>query len=124
MSDYLDRLTRSLWGEVGGTSPAAMKALDGPNTRRDVQRAYVDRLSQMVVNPPPGLPDDARALARLQLARIDARASRALAGEAPMGDYTRAHLLEARARIKRALDAGRQADVMRGGGGPGGQATP
>lgn len=124
MSDYLDRLTRALWGEVGGTS-AALKTLDGPSTRREVQRAYVDRLGQMVVNPPQGLPDDARALARLQLTRVDARAARSLAADAPMGDYTRAHLLETRARIKRALDASRQADVARAGpGGPGGSATP
>ena len=124
MSDYLDRLTRSLWGEVGGPAAAPLRALDGPNTRRDVQRAYVDRLCQMTVSPPPGLPDDARALARLQLTRVDARVARALAAEAPMGDYTRAHLLETRARVKRALDAGRQADVSRGGGGAGGSAIP
>jgi hypothetical protein len=100
-----------------------MKALDGPSTRRDVQRAYLDRLCQMVVSPPAGLPDDARALARLQLTRIDSRAARALAGEGPMGDYTRAHLLESRARIKRALDAGRETDVSRAGG-FGGFASP
>jgi chorismate-pyruvate lyase len=78
----------------------------------------------MVVNPPTGLPDDARALARLQLTRVDARAGRALAAEAPMGDYTRAHLIETRARIKRALDAGRQAEVARGAGATGGAAAP
>jgi hypothetical protein len=123
MSEYMDRLTRALWGEVGAGGTAAMRALEGPGTRRDLQRAYVDRLCQMTVSPPPGLPDDARALARLQLSRIDARAPRALAGEAPMGDYTRAHLLETRARIKRSLDAGRQTDVSRGGG-FGGSASP
>jgi hypothetical protein len=60
------------------------------------------------VSPPPGAPDDARALARLQLQRIDARAARTLAGETPLGDYTRAHLLESRARIQRAIEASRQ----------------
>jgi hypothetical protein len=34
-----------------------------------------------------------------------------------MGDYTRAHLLETRARIKRTLEAGRDVDAARGGGG-------
>jgi uncharacterized protein DUF4953/uncharacterized protein DUF5117 len=111
LAEHFDRLTRSLWGEVGGGAPAALKALEGPGTRRQVQRAYVDRLASMVVAPPPGTPDDARALARLQLVRIDARAAKALAGEAPLGDYTRAHLLESRARIKRALEAGRDADA-------------
>jgi hypothetical protein len=113
MSELFDRLTKMTWGEVGGGSASAMKALDGPTTRRDVQRAYIDRLAQMVVTPPPGLPDDARALARLQLTRIDSRAARALAGQAAMGDYTRAHLLESRARIRRALDASRNADPAR-----------
>jgi hypothetical protein len=117
-------MTRSLWGEVGGTGASGLRALEGPGTRRDVQRAYVDRLAQMVVAPPAGLPDDARALARLQLTRIDARASRALAGQTPMGDYTRAHLLETRARIKRALEAGRDADAPRPAGGGGAVAVP
>ncbi len=114
LADHFDRMTRILWGEVGGTSPVALKALEGPSTRRDVQRAYVDRLASLVVSPPGGTPDDARALARLQLVRIDARAARTLAGEAPVGDYVRAHLLETRARIKRAVEAGREADAASG----------
>ena len=122
MSEHLERMTRMLWGEVGGSaaSAAAFRALDGTSTRRDVQRLYVDRLATLVVGPAPGVPDDARALARLQLTRIDGRAARVLAGEAPIGDYTRAHLMETRARIRRALEAGRQADaaVGRGPGGP------
>ncbi len=111
MADHFDRLTRMLWGEVSGASPAAMKALEGPGTRRQLQRAYVDRLAALVVAPPAGTPDDARALARLQLTRIDGRSSRALAAETPLGDYARAHLMETRARIKRALEAGREADA-------------
>ncbi len=122
MSELFDKLTRSLWGEVGGITPGGMKALEGPSTRRELQRAYVDRLATIMVTPAPGTPDDARALARLQLARIDARAAQALAGKAPLGDYTRAHLLESRARIKRAMEAQRSADPARAGG-PGGGAA-
>ncbi|HKQ59530.1 MAG TPA: zinc-dependent metalloprotease, partial [Candidatus Eisenbacteria bacterium] len=47
LAEHFDRLTRSIWGEVGGASAPAMKALDGPGTRRDLQRAYVDRLAAM-----------------------------------------------------------------------------
>ncbi len=111
MAEHFDRLTRALWGEVGGASPTAMKAVDGPGTRREIQRAYVDRLATLLVSPPPGAPDDARALARLQLGRIDGRITLALAAKTPIGDYTRAHLLETRARIKRALEASRQTDL-------------
>lgn len=111
MSELFDRLTRSLWGEVGGASPVAMKALDGLGTRRDVQRAYVDKLTALMLGNVSGAPDDARALSRLQLVRIDGRISQAVAAKVPLGDYTRAHFLETRARIKRGLEASREADV-------------
>ena len=71
--------------------------------------------------PAPGSPDDARALARLQLTRIDSRARRALEGGGTLGDYTRSHLLETRARIDQAFTAEREAP--RGPGGPGGPAA-
>jgi len=109
MSELFDRLTKAIWGDV--SSPAALKALDGPGTRRDLQRAYVDRLATMLVGPSIGAPDDARGLARLQLSRIDQRITGAMAGKTVLGDYTRAHFLETRARIKRAMDAQRQVET-------------
>ena len=123
LTELFDRLTSMTWGGVGGEGLATLKALDGPDTRREVQRAYVDRLASLLVSPPPTAPDDARALARLQLQRIDGRAARALASEMTLGDYTRAHLLESRARIKRAMDASRQI-AERPAGTPGANATP
>jgi hypothetical protein len=116
LAELFDKLTKSLWGEVGGTSATGMKALEGPSTRRDLQRAYVDKLAALVVSPAPGTPDDARALARLQLTRIDQRISTAMAGKTTLGDYTRAHFLETRARIKRALEAQRETDTAPAGG--------
>jgi len=121
LSTYFNDLTAALWGEVGSATPTAIRSLDGPHTRRELQRAYVDELAEMVVAPAPGLPDDARALARLQLDRIDGRAAKALRGEVPLGDNVRAHLLETRARIKRAEEAASNIAMgRRGGGGPGG----
>src|SRR5262249_19854457 len=114
------KLTRALWGEVGGAVPAAIKPLDGPRTRRELQRAFVDRMAAMVVDPPAGAPDDARSLARLTLTRIDARCARALAAGTPLGDNTRAHLLETRARLRRALDARRAAEASSTPAQPGG----
>jgi hypothetical protein len=116
MSELFDRMTKALWGDLG--TPAGAKALEGPSTRRELQRQYVDRLAAYVIGPTYGAPDDARALARLQLTKIDTRCAAALAGKAGMGDYTRAHLMETRARIKRALDAHREADPPPSLGGP------
>ena len=112
LSEHFDRLTKTMWGEVGSGVPGAMKALEGTSTRRELQRAYVDRLASLVTNPPAGAPDEARGLSRLQLTRIDARCARVLAAVAPLGDNTRAHLLETRARVKRALEAGTQAEAV------------
>jgi len=123
LSELFDRLTRATWGDIG-TGSASLKTLDGPGTRRDLQRYYVDRLASIVVDGMPGAPDDARPLARLQLTRIDARISQAMAGKTALGDYTRAHFIETRARIKRALDAGREADSAPGGTRPGVFALP
>ena len=44
------------------------------------------------------------------------KAAKLLAAKAPVGDYTRAHLLESRARIKRAMDAGRDVPERPAGG--------
>ena len=118
LSEHFDRLTRALWGEVGGATPAGMKALDGTGTRRDVQREYVDRLAAMVTGA-TNVNDDAQALARLQLQRVDARCARVLTAAAPLGDNTRAHLLETRARVKRALEAGTDVGAGAAPRGPG-----
>ncbi len=124
MSEHFDRLTKAIWGEVGGASVAGLRTLEGTSTRRDVQRAYVDLLADMVTDPSPALPGDATALARLQLQRVDARCARVLVTGATLGDYARAHLLETRARIKRALDAGTEAGGAGGGTRGGAFATP
>ena len=123
LSEHFTRLTSALWGEVGGVPTPATKALDGTSTRRELQRAYLDRLGAFVTGAVPGAPDDARALARLQLTRIDGRAARALLAGALLGDNTRAHLMESRARIKRTLEAGTEADVASPAGRMGGSAA-
>jgi hypothetical protein len=108
LTEHFDRLTRNLWGEVGGASTPEFRALGGTGTRRSLQRTYVDRLSNLILRPASGTPDDARAVARLQLQRIDGRCAAALAS-ANLNDDVRAHLVETRARIARTVDAGRTA---------------
>jgi hypothetical protein len=105
MSELFDRTTRMLWGEVAGGSAAAMKALDGPTTRRDLQRAYGPVPSTGGVRSPV-FP----TIAPWRASSSSTAAVRALAA-GPMGDYTRAHLIETRACVKRALEATRQADA-------------
>ncbi|MEO6463193.1 MAG: zinc-dependent metalloprotease, partial [Candidatus Eisenbacteria bacterium] len=81
LPDLFSRLTGAITSELGvaGSVPvqvARFPALDRPNTRRALQRAYVDRLADLIVNPPAGAPEDAPALARLHLTRIADAAQR------------------------------------------------
>ena len=99
--ELMDQLTSAIWNEVWSTPGRNVAAL-----RRDLQRAHLDQLSQLVAMPPDRLPADARAVARQQLASLDRRLAARLQPPARFDGYTSAHLQEARARIKLALEAG------------------
>ena len=74
--------------------------------QRDLQRIYLGYLARMVVDhaSTAGAPPEARALARLNLTRIGAGIDRAYQ-RSGLSDEANAHLIEARARIDRTLDA-------------------
>jgi hypothetical protein len=94
----LFRLVESAaWSELGGRRN--IEAL-----RRQLQRAHLDILIGMVINPPVGTPEDAKVLAWAHLRQLrDEIASARRA--ARYDDYTRVHLEESLMRINRALDA-------------------
>jgi len=115
VQDVFTNLTNSIMSEIGVNGPAKFASLDGPMPRRELQRAYVDRLSDMVASSGNGTPEDAAALARLHLTRIADVCQKDLASPAPKSDTVRAHLMELRARARRALDAQRDVATARGG---------
>ncbi len=100
-------LTDAIWAEVSaGTRLHPARPGNITAVRRDVQRLYLNALIQMVVNPAPGTPEDARALARTTLAGLGGGIDRVLAApRSELDAYTRAHLTDARDRIGRGLDA-------------------
>ena len=77
--------------------------------RRNLQRDYVKRLTQMVLGQghAGSVPPDAKSLARAHLRQIDARVTGLLAlrGKVSMDDATAAHLEETHERITKALAA-------------------
>jgi len=98
--EIMESLTTAIWSELGlGTISA---------DRRDLQRAYLDSLARLVVNPANGTPADARALARWELNQLRDRIDSAQSGASDV--YTRAHLFEALARIDKTLEAGLEAE--------------
>jgi len=97
-------LTRAVWSEV--YAPASSNA---DAVRRDLQRAYLDQMTSLVVRPAPRTPADARAVARRTLRDLDRRLVTASAS-GTLNAYTSGHIEESRARIKKALEAGLEAE--------------
>jgi hypothetical protein len=105
--EMLERISRSVWSEVW-TGRANVEA-----QRRDLQRAYLDRMTEILVEPSDRMPADARAVTRDRLSDLDTRLARALASPGSFDAYTRAHLRESRARIAKALEAGLEVERSR-----------
>ena len=102
LSELFAELTGSIWSEIQGGERLA----EIGGYRRGIQRRYVEALSDILLEPIPGTPEDARALARHHLTQLRARIDAALEGEGSSIDlYTRAHLEDSKARIERTLDA-------------------
>jgi uncharacterized protein DUF4953/uncharacterized protein DUF5117/uncharacterized protein DUF5118 len=103
--EVMDELTRATWSEVWVAPGRNVSAM-----RRDLQRAYIDQLSTILVTPGDRTPADARAVARSRLVELNRRLAARLATPARFDAYTLAHLQEVRARIGKALDASLEAE--------------
>ena len=107
LPDLFDGLTQAIWSEVYSAGPSIQ------STRRNLQRAYVDRMTTLLTNPPSRTPPDARAVARWHLKDLKGRIDDKLAGLGESADvYTLAHLAEVHERIEMALDAGLEIEML------------
>lgn len=108
--ELFGQLTRAIWSETLSAPGRNISA-----TRRDLQRVYLDRMTDILTNPPDAMPADARAVARVQLQDLQGRLTRRLTPPYEFDDYTYAHLQESRARIEKALEAGLEVEIERRG---------
>ena len=90
-----------IWTEV--VQPKAK--LEISSLRRGLQRQYVNFLTAMVLRKVE-VPEDARTLAWYKLKQLNQQLQRVKSND----EYTRAHLLETRDRIEKALNAPLQAN--------------
>ena len=105
-AELLDRLTKAVMAEVDATGPGEYTTRKPAiaSLRRGLQRAYVSRLGSLALAS--GANPDAQAIAALQLRGLDARITALLdKKEVALDDYSRAHLGELQARIRKVLDA-------------------
>ncbi len=98
-SELFRELSGAIWSELGGRRARSVNSF-----RRNLQRLYIERLTFLMLDSEPTIPEDGRSLARLHMNRISERIERAL-GQSGLDDFTLAHLEESQARIQRALSA-------------------
>ena len=106
-AELLERLTAAIMSEVDTLEPAEFtnRTPAIPSLRRGVQRAYLDRLSQIALGN-AGAPADCEAVASLQLRDLQKKIDGLLGrDEIALDTYSRAHLEDARERIERVLTA-------------------
>ncbi|HLK15452.1 MAG TPA: zinc-dependent metalloprotease [Fimbriimonadaceae bacterium] len=95
MPEFFHSVNAAVWADVGAGRPVS-------DLRRQLQREHLQLLVAMVVHPDAATPDDARSLALAGLNGIKAKIESSGGGK---DEYTRAHLADCLAQIKRALSA-------------------
>ena len=96
--ELFSAVANAVWSEVRGGSSSPITS-----TRRDLQRFHLNTLTRIMVSPPPGMPEDARSVARGVLSDLAGMLRGARRDD--MDAYTRAHLDESQVRIDRILAA-------------------
>ncbi|MEC5399338.1 zinc-dependent metalloprotease [Uliginosibacterium sp. H1] len=97
VAELYDRLRRDIWSELGRNG-------DIPLMRRNLQRAHLQRLTNIVVRPSAGLPADARSLARAEVQTLR-KTLQGARGQGRLSPEARAHIDESIASIDEALRA-------------------
>ncbi len=97
LPELFDTLQNGIWTEV--LKPQG-KTIEISSLRRGLQRRYVETLNEMVLRKQE-VPEDARTLAWYKLKQLSEKLDNVRGGD----EYTKAHLLETRDRIKKVLDA-------------------
>ncbi|MFB2772005.1 zinc-dependent metalloprotease [Pelatocladus sp. BLCC-F211] len=97
LPELFDTLQNGIWTEV--LKPQG-KTVEISSLRRGLQRRYVETLNEMVLRKQE-VPEDARTLAWYNLKQLSEKLDNVRGGD----EYTKAHLLETRDRIKKVLDA-------------------
>jgi hypothetical protein len=97
LPELFDTLQNGIWTEV--LKPQG-KTIKISSLRRGLQRQYVETLNEMVLRK-QYVPEDARTLAWYKLKQLAEKLDNVRAED----EYTKAHLLETRDRIKKVLDA-------------------
>lgn len=105
-AELLHRLTAAIFRETEklgeGKFTDRMPAIS--SLRRGLQQEYFQRLADLTMGN-TAAPTDCETVACAELEALEARLKQVLAGKAQLDTYTRSHLTELAARIRKVLDA-------------------
>ena len=108
VTEYLAKLTEIIWGKVGGipTEPTTDGKPFLSSTLRGLQREHLELFLDMVLSPADGLiSPDLHATICGAGRDLSARIAATLKEQGRLDGASRAHLMECRSRLDRALDA-------------------
>jgi hypothetical protein len=105
-AELLDRLSKAIFAEADDmetreytTRKPAISSL-----RRNLQRVYLKRLSNIALGN-AGAPQDCQTIAYLELEELEGRIIKLLDAQKKLDSYSKAHLSESAARIRKVLEA-------------------
>ncbi|QDU90526.1 hypothetical protein Pla175_39320 [Pirellulimonas nuda] len=107
-AELITGLTDSVFAELDALDPQQEYSARQPavsSLRRNLQRDYLTRLERLALGK-TGAPEDFKALAYAELIDLSGKMEAALEDDDALDPYTRAHLMESLAEVKRTLDAG------------------
>lgn len=108
LPDVFKSTTTAIWSELDLKEipkDASNRKPVVSSYRRGLQREHLKALIKIALEPAEGTPEDARTQAWVTLRRMEGQIDGFLKRDGQVDDYTRAHLEESQARIRKALDA-------------------
>jgi len=105
-AELIERLTNAVFAETEKIKkrPYTERKPAISSLRRNLQRAYLKQLASIALGN-TGAPEDCQTIAYAQLAALETRLSKLLEDDLQLDRYSRAHLEESAARIRKVLDA-------------------
>ena len=106
LGEHMTALTDAIWSELKDDDRKGTEAKPLINSfRRNLQRQHLDELMNLVLSEPGGIvPADANAIARLNVSDLSKKIGKRLdAGDIDIA--SRAHLMDIKTRIDKALEA-------------------
>ena len=105
-AELLTRLTKAVFSEVDSVKDGEFTNRKPAisSLRRNLQRSYLRRLSQIALGE-TSAPEDCATIAYAELSGLKSRIDSLVNGQAKLDAYSKAHLQETSARIAKVLDA-------------------